>query len=64
MAETRKYRVRLSRSVVSTASVTVEAKSQKEALFLAGRLGEEAIEWRDEAGDAQIDSVVVEGEAA
>ena len=54
MAEIRKYRVRLSRSVVSTASVTVEARSKNEALYLAGK---EELEWSDSPGEPEVDSV-------
>lgn len=56
-----KYTVRFSRSVVSTARVTVEASSKNEALYRAGK---EELVWEDSPGDAEIDSVEAAQEPA
>lgn len=60
MSTKRQYRVRLSRSTLSTASITVEAGSKNEALFLAGKV--EEIEWQDCASEPEIESVEAVGE--
>lgn len=59
MADIRKYAVRFRRKVVSTATVTVEARSKNEALWKAGKA---ELEWRDEPQEAEIDGIEVEGE--
>lgn len=59
MATKKNYRVSFTRRVVSTASVTVEAASKNEALFLAGK---RELEWKDEPGEPKLDRVEVEGE--
>jgi hypothetical protein len=59
----RTYRVRLSRSILSTACLTVEASSRNEALFLAGGIKLEESEWENDASKPAIDSVeIVNGE--
>lgn len=60
MATKKNYRVSFTRRVVSTASVTVEAASKNEALFLAGKRD---LEWKDEPGEPEIDGIAVEGES-
>ena len=59
MAKPRNYRVRLIRTTLSSATITVSARSRQEAIFLAAK---EEPEWSAEDGEPEIASVKAEGE--
>ena len=59
MAKAKSYRVRLTRTTLSFATITVSARSRQEAIFLAAK---EEPEWSAEDGEPEIASVTAEGE--